>query len=214
MRLGGGAACALAALLITARAQGGPASTRPALPIGELLASAGCRECHNPEGVASDTRLVFLSPGAPAAARNAAVEGLLALVDRDAPALSRLVRKPTRRLAHEGGLKIVPGSAEEEALVTWARDLAVTAPGRILEVLGAAGPSDGPVERVSLRRLTGLQYDNTVRDLLGDGPPPSRSFPPDELVDGFRNQVAGQSPSPALVEAWSLAAEQLAADAA
>ena len=64
-----------------------------------------------------------------------------------------------------------------------------------------------------LRRLTHSQYNHTVRDLLGDQTAPAMQFPPEDFVNGFRNQSRGQSLSPLLVEAYSNAAEKLARSA-
>ncbi|HXA51303.1 MAG TPA: DUF1592 domain-containing protein, partial [Candidatus Acidoferrum sp.] len=49
-----------------------------------------------------------------------------------------------------------------------------------------------------------------VRDLLGDQTTPANQFPPEDFINGFRNQSRGQSLSPLLIEAYSAAAERLA----
>jgi hypothetical protein len=64
-----------------------------------------------------------------------------------------------------------------------------------------------------LRRLTRNEYDNTVRDLLGDTRRPARSFPGEETTLGFHNNAESRSVSDVLVEGYLAAAEQLAADA-
>jgi hypothetical protein len=64
-----------------------------------------------------------------------------------------------------------------------------------------------------LRRLTRVEYDNTVRDLLGDATAPARRFPPDELSGGFANNAAVLTVSPLLAERYQEAAEALAAAA-
>lgn len=61
-----------------------------------------------------------------------------------------------------------------------------------------------------LRRLTRVEYDNTVFQLLGDNSRPARSFPPDEEAGGFDNQAAALSVSPVLAENYQAAAERLA----
>lgn len=66
---------------------------------------------------------------------------------------------------------------------------------------------------VTLRRLTNTQYNNTVRDLLGDVTAPANQFPPEDYVNGFKNQYEAQSLTPILVEAYSAAAERLARNA-
>ena len=67
----------------------------------------------------------------------------------------------------------------------------------------AAGPP--------LRRLTHSQYNHTVFDLLGDSSNPATQFPPDDFVSGFKTQYDAQGIPPLLAEAYSAAAERLAA---
>jgi len=61
-----------------------------------------------------------------------------------------------------------------------------------------------------LRRLTRVEYDNTIFQLLGDNSRPARAFPADEEAGGFDNQAAALSVSPLLAENYQTAAEQLA----
>jgi hypothetical protein len=64
-----------------------------------------------------------------------------------------------------------------------------------------------------LRRLTRVEYNNTVRDLLGDRTAPADRFPPDEVSGGFSNNAAVLGVSPLLAEKYQEAAEALAAAA-
>ena len=64
-----------------------------------------------------------------------------------------------------------------------------------------------------LRRLTHSQYNNTVRDLLGDYSRPADRFPPEDFVSGFKNQLRTQGMPPVLEDAYSAAAEKLALNA-
>jgi hypothetical protein len=63
-----------------------------------------------------------------------------------------------------------------------------------------------------LRRLTIEEYNNTVRDLLGDTSRPADAFPPDEAVGGFENNTVSPVTQPH-VEGYMAAAEALAAAA-
>jgi hypothetical protein len=63
-----------------------------------------------------------------------------------------------------------------------------------------------------LRRLTAFEYDNTVRDLLGDSTRPGRRFPEEAKTAGFVSGAQG-APGQALVDAYREAAEALAARA-
>jgi hypothetical protein len=66
---------------------------------------------------------------------------------------------------------------------------------------------------VPLRRLTNEEYNNTIRDLLGDPSRPADAFPPDEVVAGFENNTVSPV-TQALVERYADAAEALVARAA
>ncbi len=73
-----------------------------------------------------------------------------------------------------------------------------------------AGSTPG---RAPLRRLTRFEYNNTVRDLLGDTTRPGDAFPSEELGNGFGNEADAQSVSSLLAEQYSTAAEAIAARA-
>ena len=77
---------------------------------------------------------------------------------------------------------------------------------------GSGGPlcqqASAPVS--PLRRLTRLEYDHTVRDLLGDTSRPARDFAPDENLLGF---AVGEAVSPLLAEQYIEASESLASTA-
>lgn len=62
----------------------------------------------------------------------------------------------------------------------------------------------------AVRRLTHNQYNNTVRDLLGDQTRPADRFPAEDYVNGFRNQTSAQDVPPLLAQAYANAAERLA----
>jgi hypothetical protein len=68
---------------------------------------------------------------------------------------------------------------------------------------GDPGPSP-------IRRLTRFEYDNTVRDLLGDTSHPARSFPAEEEAFGFSNNAVVLGVTPVLAEQYLVAAESLA----
>src|SRR5215510_7791475 len=71
-----------------------------------VLEKAACRSCHNPDGVASATRLQFPEADARPDQAEAFGNSLVALVDRSNPEESLLVKKPTNRIAHAGGQRI------------------------------------------------------------------------------------------------------------
>ena len=198
----------------SAKATEGKPSPSFSTNVYPVLEKAGCRSCHTDEGVASGTRLHFPAEGASADDIDAFGLTLAALVNRDDPSSSLLLNKPTNRTRHVGGLRIQPGTPDEQALRTWVEHLATVpesmvaaARTRLLTVKPEAS------HQVGLRRLTHSQYNNTVRDLLGDYSRPADRFPPEDFVGGFKNQTRTQGIPPVLEDAYSRAAERMALNA-
>lgn len=77
------------------------------------------------------------------------------------------------------------------------------------------GPGDGTETAQSafcavdtpIRRMTKTEYNNTVRDLLGDTTEPASAFPHEDLIGGFDNQGAAQQVTDLLAEQYMKAAE-------
>lgn len=172
------------------------------------LEAQNCRACHNSSGVASHTRLHFPDAGASSERIMAFGFELVQLVDRNSPDSSPLLLKPTNRIPHTGGPLVEVGSDDERVLASWVEFLSSRAPS------GADSRSEkGRRVREPLRRLTHVQYDNTVRDLLGDRTRPARSFPAEDFVNGYTNQSSSQAITPLLAEAYAGAAAKLARNA-
>ena len=185
-----------------------PAKVFPALE------AAQCRSCHAHDGVASATRLQFPEKGASRDRIQYFGLSLAALVDRGDASKSLLLNKPTLRAPHTGGERIKPGSDEEKLLTAWVDYLTSISEGELAAARARLGDVDeGSEPRQLVRRLTHSQYDNTVRDLLGDYSRPAQRFPPEDYVDGFKNQLGAQGMPPLLVETYSTAAEKLALNA-
>jgi hypothetical protein len=164
--------------------------------------------------VASGTRIHFPDKGANQAQIQIFGLSLAPLVDRSDTSKSLLFVKPTNRLKHTGGERIKPGSEQEKILVQWIQYLSSKSD----DVLAAERRSLTESMTVAkeghlVRRLTHSQYDNTVRDLLGDYSRPAQHFPTEDYVDGFKNQFRYQSMPPLLVDAYSTSAEKLALNA-
>ena len=64
-----------------------------------------------------------------------------------------------------------------------------------------------------IRRLTRFEYNNTVRDLLGDTTSPANVLPPEEEVAGFNNQAGALTSSDLLIEQYMKVAEDVSARA-
>jgi hypothetical protein len=183
----------------------------------QVMEAAACRSCHNADGVASATRLQFPDPGSPPEKIEAFGRSLVTLVDREHPDASLLLKKPTNRIPHGGGERIKPGSPEEATLLAWIAKLTQLSGAELAQAIKyreeEAATTGRTLPQPDLRRLTHSQFNNTVRDLLGDQTAPAGQFPPEDFVNGFRNQSQAQSLSPLLIEGYSAAAEKLAAAA-
>src|SRR5207248_7346238 len=132
-------------------------------------------------------------------------KSLVELVDRQHPDKSLLLNKPTNRLKHSGGERIKKGSPEEALLTQWIGYLASLPDAEVQQALlyrRAESRSYGEAAQAVLRRLTHQQYANTVRDLLKEPTDVSNRFPPEDFVNGFKNQYQSQSLSPILIDAY------------
>lgn len=183
----------------------------------QVMEKAACRSCHNADGVASGTRLHLPDPGSPPEKIEAFGRSLVELIDRNEPDASPLLKKPTNRTPHGGGERIKPGSEDETVLKSWIQRLTQLSGVELTQALKFRENENNGAEsskrEPDLRRLTHSQYNHTVRDLLGSQTNPANQFPPEDFINGFRNQSRGQSLSPLLIEAYSKAAERLAAAA-
>lgn len=63
---------------------------------------------------------------------------------------------------------------------------------------------------VPLRRLTRFEYNNTVRDLLGNSTSPASALPAEELGNGFGNDATAISVSSLLASQYSIVASRIA----
>ncbi len=73
----------------------------------------------------------------------------------------------------------------------------------------AACPASPAVGRTPLHRLSNLEYDRSVRALVGDDSRPSRRFPPDSAAAGFDHVTDVQSVSALHAARYAEAAEAL-----
>ena len=183
-------------------------SSRGCIPV---LHAVQCERCHSDNGVASETRLEFPESDAGRDQITAFGLSLMDLVDRRNPEQSLLLRKPTKRAKHTGGQRIKPGSDEEAVLLSWINYLAGLSDEQVRQAREQIARADQHgLEALTVRRLTHSQYNHTVRDLLGDHTQPADSFPKEDFVNGFKNQLEAQGISPLQAEAYSKAAERLA----
>jgi hypothetical protein len=209
--------CSLAGWIVVCSAGWAQSPTDPsffAAKVYPVLEAAHCRLCHATDGVASGTRIHFPDKGASQDQIELFGLSLAPVVDRANPSSSLLLVKPTNRIKHTGGERIKPGSDEEKILSQWIQYLSSASEASLGAERNRLDHSAGAAKQAhAVRRLTHSQYDNTVRDLLGDYSRPALHFPTEDYVDGFKNQAQYQGMTPLLVEAYSTAAEKLALNA-
>src|SRR5262245_34995529 len=73
-----------------------------------------------------------------------------------------------------------------------------------------ATPSPG---EPPFHRMSRVEYDNTIRDLLGDDSRPAQAFPPDPASTGFDNPAVSLGVTELAAEQYLAVAEQIAARA-
>jgi hypothetical protein len=144
-----------------------------------------CGDCHGPETQEGKFR----------------VDTLTALLDANAPdeeAIVRWGRVVARLEAKEMPPRDQPRPSSEEL----AEFLLSTKTG-----LAQAAKARHAEGRVRVRRLNGLEYQNTVHDLLGIEVPLRDLLPEDELADGFSNATSSLSISPVHIHQYMAAAD-------
>jgi hypothetical protein len=92
--------------------------------------------------------------------------------------------------------------------------------GRIGDPPGTFREAEGPLctgvvpGKSPIRRMTRFEYNNTVRDLLGDDTRPASVFVPEEEAMGFDNQATALGVTQILAEQYMVASEKISARAA
>ncbi|MBM75067.1 MAG: hypothetical protein CMK59_06685 [Proteobacteria bacterium] len=176
----------------------------------EGIVEGACVGCHVSGGLASETRLV-LSPGS--TSQNIQALSEVATITENEGFLLWL--KPTGQhvAGHVGGELIPKDSAEAEALALFIG----RANGTVDECAEAFDPTQVQIDceleppgRRLLRRLSHVEYDNTIRDLFGIESNWGASFAPDNVVHGYNNNATGLQVSSLLADQYMNAAEEVA----
>jgi hypothetical protein len=89
---------------------------------------------------------------------------------------------------------------DRDAVTNWIRKL---------PAMVEAAAMHGSAGRVTARRLNRVEYNNTIRDLLGVAARPADEFPVDDSGYGFDNNSDVLSVSPMLMEKYMQAAEKI-----
>jgi hypothetical protein len=147
--------------------------------------SKSCLNCHNDKTKAGTLSLETFKDPAAALAQPAIWHAVLEKVTSGA--MPPPAAKPLT-------------DSEREAVSNWIRRL----PG-VSEAAGVVSSAG----RVTARRLNRVEYNNTIRDLLGVAARPADEFPVDDSGYGFDNNGDVLSISPMLMEKYMQAAEKI-----
>jgi mono/diheme cytochrome c family protein len=143
-----------------------------------------CVDCHDDATTEGDFRADLLGKSLGDPASHKAWSRVLARVQSGEMPPPKKKDRPPETEVHEA-LGALKGAFHEEALL-----------------------KHGEAGRVRLRRLNRLEYENTVRDLLGIDTPLRDLLPEDALRDGFSNQTAALSISPVHIQQYLAAADR------
>ena len=147
-----------------------------------------CYECHGEKKQESDIALHTMTSEAAALTKRSVWEAVLTMIEGRA-------MPPANHPQ--------PTAAERQQMVRWLESTLFD-----LDCEQQHDPG-----RVTIRRLNRIEYNNTIRDLLGVDFRPADDFPSDDVGYGFDNIGDVLSVSPLLVEKYLTSAERIAAAA-
>ncbi|MFT7512210.1 MAG: hypothetical protein ACI9QL_001418, partial [Candidatus Omnitrophota bacterium] len=150
---------------------------------------AHCIECHDADSAKGDFRIDLLG------------------TDLADPASYKHWARVFERVQN----KEMPPAKRKEQPKPEERVAAVQALGQAFQDQARIDRADGG--RVRTRRLNRLEYENTVRDLLGVHTPLQDLLPEDDLADGFSNNTGALSISPVHIQQYMTAADHALQDA-
>lgn len=109
---------------------------------------------------------------------------------------------PVTSPSASGGSSIAPSNVAPSGMSS------TEVPSSSVSPANAVPPPDEPSAGF-IRRLTHVEFDNTVADLLGIENQPSSGFAADVALQGFTNNAAGQNVTPTLTEQYIEVVEDL-----
>ena len=172
-----------------------------------------CEVCHNAEGIASDTQMSL----GESSTDNFQMLSELALSREGGEYL--LLQKPTNQHpdGHGGGQPITSNSAEYEALELFVGRINGLADDCDQSVDLSEEESENSCDREGspsrlLRRLSHVEYDNSIRDLFGISGEWAVNFATDNVLHGYDNNASALLVSPILLDQYAAAAESIAAE--
>src|ERR1700682_108608 len=156
--------------------------------------ATNCYTCHNEERQTGDLSLEAFKTGTSLSRDRATMKLILDKLNSGAMPPPKMPR---------------PKPEEVSVVTQWLSHQLAREPDKRAAVLETAKPGELKSSRVTARRLNRVEYNNTVRDLLGVDLHPSDDFPQDDSGYGFDNIGDVLSLSPVLMEKYVAAAEKI-----
>jgi hypothetical protein len=153
-----------------------------------------CYACHNDEKQTGDLSLEAFKTGASLSRDRATMRLILEKLNAGAMPPAKMPR---------------PKPDDVRLVTQWLSRQLEAEPAKSDAPAKTAKPAELTAGRVTARRLNRIEYDNTVRDLLGVDLHVSDNFPQDDSGYGFDNIGAVLSLSPVLMEKYLAAAEKI-----
>ena len=153
-----------------------------------------CYTCHNDERQTGDLSLETFKTAALLSRDRATMKMILDKLNAGAMPPPKMPR---------------PKPEDVKAVTQWLSHQLATEPEKRAAPLDAAKPAEMNSGGVTARRLNRIEYDNTVRDLLGVDLHAADDFPQDDSGYGFDNIGDVLSLSPVLMEKYLAAAEKI-----
>lgn len=175
--------------------------------------SSQCLGCHQEDGSAQHSRLVFVLPSVPnAMQKNLKILSEVARIKHKGESV--LLLRPTglHPEDHTGGALIPVGGATYIHMVKFVAH----ATGAVTDCKTTPHEqscTEATPGKRRLRRLTRSEYDNTVRDLFGIPSTWGSRFVADTVVHGFDNEASALTVSPLLADQLRKAAEEITTQA-
>jgi hypothetical protein len=171
-----------------------------------------CIGCHNAAGLAKSSRLVLARESdAETVRRNFEAVRKIALEKQGSTSI--LVLRPSGQFAggHPGGTVFTEGSATYTDFKKFAERVGSDGSRCATDPPQACSAGVSSLGPRQLRRLTRLEYDNTIRDLFQIPSSWGAAFPPDDVVEGFDGNAAALRVGPLLADKYAAAADEIAA---
>ncbi|MEM1009689.1 MAG: DUF1587 domain-containing protein, partial [Myxococcota bacterium] len=179
--------------------------------IWQPILAAKCLSCHNTQGAAKNTRFVLRLPSEPNhLSKNLQITAATALLVEHGDSVLTLRATGLHPKGHPGGKLLQANTAEYRSLTRFLQQLQ----GTITQCQDTQQQCDPKAPgQPRIRRLTRIEYDQTIRDVFGFPSTWGRSFVKESVVNGFDNNADKLLVGKLFLEQLQIAADEIASKA-